>query len=175
MEAIKKAGNRCTACGQKTNKNKKLLTGLKSKANDLDILCKNLINKGIKLKDKINASNKKVLNKVSTLKAALKILEDSKELHIGKLNTIIALESNLRDLKDELKELKSYKKVNLNKIKEKVDLAYQDYLQLSNQLKPLDEQLADVRWLIKEPLSNSGLKAFIFDTMLAKINNYLDN
>lgn len=173
IKDIRKAGNICTACGQKTDKNKKLLVELKSKAQNLGGLCKALNKKSINLRDKINASNKKVLNKVSALKAALKILEDSKEFHIGKLNTIITLESNLKYLKEEINALKSFKKVNLNKIKEKVGLAYQDYLQLSNQLKPLDNQLADVRWLIKEPLSNSGLKAFIFDTMLARLNNEL--
>ena len=41
------------------------------------------------------------------------------------------------------------------------------------ELKSLKRKIKINEWLVKEPLSNSGLKAFIFDSMLAKLNQYL--
>jgi len=41
------------------------------------------------------------------------------------------------------------------------------------QIDILQKKLSIDEWLIKDPLSNSGLKAFIFDSMLNKVNYYL--
>lgn len=37
----------------------------------------------------------------------------------------------------------------------------------------IDKELILDKWLIKDPLSNSGLKAFIFNSMMGKLNNHL--
>lgn len=45
---------------------------------------------------------------------------------------------------------------------------------IQKELETLQSKLDIQRWLLKDPLSNSGLKAFIFDSMLRRVNYFLD-
>lgn len=44
---------------------------------------------------------------------------------------------------------------------------------INRKMEALQRKIGIDEWLLKEPLSNSGLKAFIFDSMLNKVNFYL--
>ena len=42
-------------------------------------------------------------------------------------------------------------------------------------LKKANKQLEDVEWLIEDPLSNKGIKAYLFNSSLDLLNKTLEN
>lgn len=44
-----------------------------------------------------------------------------------------------------------------------------------NELASITKQISINEWLLKDPLSNSGLKAYIFDSMLERVNKYCND
>lgn len=81
------------------------------------------------------------------------------------------IEEKLRDIKKE-KELKLEKNDLPQLTKELGDLKI-SLNQFITDKKKIRKEIILNEWLIKDPLSNSGLKAFIFDSMLGRVNNYL--
>lgn len=117
------------------------------------------------LKDEYNKLNNeiKLEQTKGTAKATLK-------QSIFNSNQLIAIfKKRIQDIYDEKLE------INLEEIQTKID-------NYKKELEPLKElqihykkQLELNNWLIKDPLSNSGIKAFIFDEMLDLINDRLAN
>lgn len=168
---------KCTECGKDIDKAdiiefKKSIT---TKINDLHkkikgkkgllIVCQKEYGRNVRIIQKIQAwlknnSNIKVeilkltnsLNKIAVLKRVLKDLKSEKAK--------ILKEEPPKDDLPNLINTKSNIKAELSKIKADI---------LS-----LNKKINLNKWLIKEPLSNAGLKAFIFDSMVGKVNNYLN-
>jgi ATPase involved in DNA repair len=153
----------------------------------------------IKQKDKIKKEIKRLDNKRKTKQTDLGILSDNYEGIKKKLEEYTKVEGELKKLKTSFPSLESlisqiaiYKQTLKEKKKVRENLRNEKPLNnpiegLRNDLAQIEEKLdKDIaesktigkeieidKWLIKDPLSNSGLKAFIFDSMLGKVNNYL--
>jgi DNA repair exonuclease SbcCD ATPase subunit len=80
----------------------------------------------------------------------------------------------MRELKRQINETrKSKNTLDTSKVKADIEKLTQTLSDNEGRLKKINEKMELQRWLIKDPLSNSGLKAFIFDSMLRKVNYYL--
>ena len=153
----------------------------------------------IKQKDKLKKEIKRLDHK---RKAKQKGCEDLNDLYqdikkrlaeytrvegeLKKLKTSFSsLESLVSQIAIYKQTLKEKKKVRENLRNEKplnnpIEELRNDLAQIEEKLnkdiaesKMIDKEIKIDKWLIKDPLSNSGLKAFIFDSMLGKVNNYL--
>lgn len=80
--------------------------------------------------------------------------------------------NNLKELK-ELKESKPHNGDTLKTLQKEKKAGKLDKTKLIIERKALKKDINIDKWLIKDPLSNSGLKAFIFDSMLGRVNNFL--
>jgi DNA repair exonuclease SbcCD ATPase subunit len=74
----------------------------------------------------------------------------------------------IEDIKKEKSPIKDIKKQ-----KENVANAYEKWILNRNRKQEIAKSLRIDKWLIKDPLSNNGLKAFIFESMVGKINAHL--
>jgi DNA repair exonuclease SbcCD ATPase subunit len=84
-------------------------------------------------------------------------------------NQMMKIQNKIEDVKKEVDISGINLKFALNKIK-RLRNRFKNYQQ---QLKHFVLKADTYSWLIKDPLSNSGLKSFIFDSMLGKLNNVL--
>lgn len=117
---------------------------------------------------------KQIEKKLDIEKDKLKDLEHSKKL-ITKDN------ERLKLLKDRLKtKQKTYDKIKSEKlvkksprIKTKLDKLESEVSKLENKINKLDNTLSLYNWVLKDPLSNDGLKVYIFDSLLAQVNDKL--
>ncbi len=71
------------------------------------------------------------------------------------------------------KEKPPYKKM-LTKCKAKIEKIHEDLREPTNRLKRLTRTKEAYDWVINEPLSNKGLKAYIFSSLIEDINLELD-
>jgi DNA repair exonuclease SbcCD ATPase subunit len=105
------------------------------------------------------------------LEGLRKDLEDTqkdilyKDKEIKKLRLDIAKVKN-RNLHQEYEESAKNKRIIVATNRVLLKTAKEEYRKIAKKVK-ID------RWLINDPLSNSGLKAYIFDTMLSKLNHKL--
>lgn len=121
--------------------------------------------------DKSNLSKelKELQHKLSNIKSNKKL---KKELEYSKENSIQELKELKKEqkkLKKETLEIKSTKyKDKMAEKKEKLEITQRKIRKLSKEKEVYD-------WLIKDPLSNSGIKAYIFNSLLSKVNHCLKN
>ena len=116
-----------------------------------------------KLHTKLELTNKKlniILENITTLKGLKKDLENAFE--------------NITRLHKEIKEEKEKKPTwDIKVVKEELTLISND-LEHQELLKDKWSKKVDIyRWAIDKPLSNSGLKSFIFNQMVQKLNKQL--
>lgn len=110
----------------------------------------------------------KIQNRIKINDRALEELRPTKQAIQNKKDWIQDKENDLKKIRKEkppeldLTNLRSRK----DRLKAKVDSAKQE-------LKAWRKKQRVTKWLMDEPLSNSGLKAFIFDSMLGKVNKHL--
>jgi len=112
-----------------------------------------------------------------TISSATKLLEDidlcNKEIsRLEKLNeTISELEEKIAKDRKEITKIKERELVNnLDQLRFEL-LGYQNELRFSQRnLRKIGKDVATYEWLVKDPLSNAGLRAFIFNKMLDDIN-----
>ena len=167
------SSTKCKTCGQKlptdfnikalTKNQEKLTSDLKSSITDIDnhesIITKihikfkesTLENDQRKWDDMLKASTKRI----NIIKQKSPLLNDYKE-------QITRLENKSNP--DKHSELNTVIKTHRRKTKE-LKLALDEY----------NKNLDIKKWLIKDPLSNSGLKAFIIREMLKDVNNAVKN
>lgn len=118
----------------------------------------------------------------------VKSLEEEHNKVTGEIYKLVAKQSAQKILKEQMKTLNDqykYQKgqvdiISAEKCNFNVGESDQEIHGLKKQKKKLyrvydslKEEVDMDEWLIKDPLSNSGLKSFIFDSMLAKLNNHL--
>lgn len=134
----------------------------------------------------------KALNKVLEIKKAYLSIEDLNDKResvrdsisetkekLRKFNTIA---SNIDDLGEELEELKEKLSKLNNKNLEIVSPKYKEKAnKLRTQIRSVNEnldkhklELENYTWLISDPLSNKGIKAYLFDSSLDKLNQTLE-
>lgn len=111
----------------------------------------------------------KAHDKLYELKETRRELEDVKETCEEYAEEILQIDSKIRKLGNEsLKVLSPKYKEKIVKLKSKLKIIEQEYQTKLNKLK-------DYEWLLKDPLGNNGIKAYLFDSSLDLLNNTLDN
>lgn len=173
---------KCEECGSKL-KGDKLVAHKKHKAKKFTELKhqEKEVEKSLIYTRNRHEATKKQLDEQSD---SIKQLEDAKDELKGlekKFSNVrgiladIAISSTkIKSLKQEISRIrKNVKKNDTSKIK-------QDILDTAKEMSELTQKITTVKkkaeiqaWLIKDPLSNSGLKAYIFDSMLRRVNHFL--
>lgn len=168
----------CTKCGQELERKKleNLKKEIRLKIPDLKKQCR-------ELGDKIKGVDKKILNNKSDIDNQERIkkeIETYKDL-ISNLEKKSAIYDSVRDKiswhKKELVRIENQKppENNLGDLQKKEVELKAKLGELKLEIKGIDKKIDIDNWLLKEPLSNSGLKAFIFDSMISRLNNQLKN
>jgi len=110
-----------------------------------------------------------------------KDLEVDRDKYFRKASTIPILKDNISNLQDSItiweQELEALKaKDNPHKVKpllKKRDKLKAKYKDLSSVVKTLKKEIEIKQWLLNDVLSNKGLKAYIFSTMISYVNRRL--
>lgn len=144
--------------------------------------------------EKLKRSYKKELKQVSKKADDLR----DEQFNFKKLKTLEKIENHIQNINEKINEIKALvklnkgnkekiekKKIKLHKakqkslkikstnIKKKIKLQKTKLISLRNKNKKLEKDIALNKWLINDPLSNSGLKAYIFNSLLSKVNDCL--
>ena len=136
---------------------------------------------------------KKALQKVKTIKKAYSDIERysyerdkvlnilsklrTKEREVQRAKYILDnLTSKLKEAKRELARLESNtdQKVNSPKYKKKAKSLKIKLKEQKAILEQREKELEDYEWLLNDPLSNKGIKAFLFDSCLGQLNDTLE-
>ena len=136
---------------------------------------------------------KKALQKVKTIKKAYSDIERysderdkvlnilsklrTKEREVQRAKYILDnLTSKLKEAKRELARLESNtdQKVNSPKYKKKAKSLKIKLKEQKVILEQKEKELEDYEWLLNDPLSNKGIKAFLFDSCLGQLNDTLE-
>ena len=150
-------------------------------SNTLNLLKRGKVKEAIKSLEKIHKAfidiknNSNLLSDtysdVDRLKAESEDIED-------KLDRADTLESKIKDIGENIYLLKQKRsKIDHNlekKYKEKIKLIQSEVNSLEGKLKAYYKEQADYKWLYDDPLSNKGLKAYIFDSSLGYLNEVLE-
>lgn len=134
----------------------------------------------------------KALKKVKTIKKAYsdierysrereKILETlselrSKEREVQRSKYVLeSLTKRLNEAKKELAKLQinTNQKINSPKYKKKAKSLKIELKKQRSILNQREKELEDYEWLLNDPLSNKGIKAFLFDSSLGQLNDTL--
>jgi len=109
-------------------------------------------------------------------------LQESYDITTKNIDALEKKESELNESEKELKEL--IKKKHMIRDKKLTDRISKLQIELTDlqgtlktskrELRQINRDLITYQWVIKDPLSNSGIKAFIFNLMLDKINDRLE-
>lgn len=111
----------------------------------------------------------KANDKLYELKETRRELNEVKETCEEYTEEIVQIDSKIRKLGNEsLKILSPKYKEKIVKLKSKLKTIEQEYQIKLNKLK-------DYEWLLKDPLGNNGIKAYLFDSSLDLLNNTLDS
>lgn len=189
-ESVKKAEASCESiienchhCGKPYTAKEKA----KEKA-DRKIILNKLVQEQLELQLTIKNIEKDIIELEKQVTSAKNLTENinsiTKEVKV--LEEVIKKKSETLKVLDNLKEKIKDKRSNIKRIKGRT--LQKNYDQLTNALKEqeaqleietqqllkLEEERDDYQWVIKDPLSNSGLKAFIFDSLLDQVNDRLD-
>lgn len=172
----------CIACGQKipaeTIKKQKLeiseeIKSSRARIKKLELELSPIKEEIKRLKEK-SEDIKYYTSKLTILNGKVAKLEDQQrevseyDIKVKNLNELIA------KVEEEILDIKKHKpSFGLPKLQSRVEKLLGKIAPLEKLQAKLNKRLEIISWLIKEPLSNSGIKAFIFDQMLALVNESL--
>lgn len=173
----------CRVCGSKIPKEKRLLEQKKIKA---DIKSNKLaytaavskmdgVNADIRALKSIFSSMQNLETALESFNKQLKELEAALWQQENNKKHLAEYSKKLRILKTQLKAFKARKfSIDLPKLKSQYQEAKDKLKPLKADHNNLTKKLDIYNWLIKVPLSNSGIKAFIFEYMIGLVNEQLD-
>ena len=135
--------------------------------------------------DKAMEALKKVidsLQQLESIKDRLEVTENKLKDISQKISYQELLDKKVKDILDdintvdeEINKLQGKKlKKSSPKYKKLIKKLSTEILKLEEVYKPKQTELDNYRWLIDDPLSNNGIKAYLFDSSLDLINNTLD-
>lgn len=128
-----------------------------------------VIKKAFKDIDKLSDEKDELNDAISSLQEKQRSLDKAKSKAYDLSDEIADIDSQIRDLKKEKLKVIShkYKKkaISLKKDMKKVEIG------LSSSKKDVE----NFEWLLEDPLSNKGLKAFLFDSSLSVLNSTLES
>lgn len=177
---------KCSSCGQSIPKEtlisqkRSLTSNVKLLSNQQEIEDNLLKGKQSELKAVQNElSSFKSLNEdITILKSKLKKLENSVNKAKICQNNLLNLKSKLEDLEKQKIAISEKSKAQANpktekKLKREIKDLKLKIKPLKKAYKRLKSDIALLNWAISSPLSNKGLKAYIFNTMLGRVNERL--
>lgn len=103
-------------------------------------------------------------------------IEEREKSKLYKVKSQInSLNDRIDDIKEQISEIKSEKINKLSpKYRDKLSKLKDNLLSVRNKLDKSKDKLSDVEWLISEPLSNKGIKAYLFNSSLDLLNDTLE-
>ena len=118
------------------------------------------------------ASLKEVIAKSKTIEVKIKKLENRLKACTLELSDALHLNKSLQKLKDSRLKLQN-KKIQKKSPKIKLELRKlkKELKESKPEFKSLKKELDITEWLIKDPLSQNGLKAYIFRDMVGRLND----
>lgn len=134
------------------------------------------------LSNKYRPKKHKIQKNIEAYDKTLKELDNRRAKMVGELweydQAIIAnkkIEKYIKSAKDKIKQLEAekYDSSGTKEVRSKYKKTKALYKELKPKFKRLTEEQQNVKWVINDILSNKGLKAFIFDRMLVKLNDKL--
>lgn len=174
----------CTSCGSKLPKEKRVAHSkeikktLKLFRNNVQELSTR-INQAYERRDKLKAELDKntIVKKVDDITSKIRDLESS--FNVGKTSESkrLAVNSHLKDLKSQKKNLKGSIKALENSLGDHLQTLGELKVKgqkIVNRIKKYEKREEAFTWVIDDALSNKGIKAFVFSHMVAKINEELE-
>lgn len=169
----------CIACGSKLNSTKiKEQKSKIQKAIDKSLKTLKELTARIRVSSSkhtealgVIASQDKLNSKIIKLEYKLKALE-AQYIERDKLQFKVKLyKKQIKGIKAKIQREEKVKfKSQLKKLKKKITKAKKAYISKKSELAKLKKKMEINEWLVKDPLSNNGLKAFIFSSMLKQTN-----
>lgn len=173
----------CEYCGGTINKEKinKIKTHIQEKLKDIKATLKSKETEDIKLKKHLSDYLIQI-NKNPNCKQQLKEKLYQRGILEKTLNSLNQDDNLLKEYKSQLKRFKKDLKinralicnVNIEETVNKIDKAKKEFIPIERELKHFNKQFELYNWVIKDPLSNSGIKAYIFNEMIKLINKALE-
>lgn len=125
---------------------------------------KNKLASMLSLKESIDS----YIDKIEELDIKIKSLENN-EIQIKNLNeNIKGLRLQIRDIMEEKLD------IDIEKLKITIQSIQNEILPINKLIGKLDRQIRNYNWIIDVPLSNSGLRVFIFNSMIEAVNERLE-
>ena len=139
---------------------------------------RNITQKALVKINKQITSNKELVDKVNSKKESLRKLEDDK---IKQDIAIKFTNSSIQNISKEIAKLNNDYKIEKNRklsfntsdLDKEINSLLTELKPLNRTQKKLTRQYDLKTWLISDPLSNSGIKAFIFNQMMDMVNERL--
>jgi DNA repair exonuclease SbcCD ATPase subunit len=120
-------------------------------------------------KEVLSKELKELQKKLSNIKSDKKLRE---ELEYSRKN----FKDTLKELKQEQEKIKNERlKIKSTTYQEKIEEKEAKLKVIERKARKIAKEKEIYDWLIKDPLSNSGLKAYIFNSLLSKVNHCLKN
>jgi exonuclease SbcC len=170
---LRRTPTKCEACGRSLNpaRVREIKKGLKVKIGQVKReikFAKQNLNKAKKAHNEVKErleNNKEVSSRIKELENKIR----TAELESSGINAQIKeKQREIREIRERQSPITDLKDFKLRRFKNIKNLR-----EAKTELKSINRKVRLHEWLIKEPLSNSGLKAFIFDNMLFKLNQQL--
>lgn len=117
----------------------------------------------------------KLSDEKDSLNDDLRSLEDRKRIISKALRKCDELSDDIAEIDEKISKLKEEKiKILSPKYKVKYKKVQEEISKLENRLTKENQELEDLQWILNDPLSNKGIKAFLFDSSLDLLNNTLE-
>ncbi|MAO08056.1 MAG: hypothetical protein CL596_05015 [Alteromonas sp.] len=165
--------NYCNECGGKlSDKDTKLYN------KNLDLEIRELVKKSAELKKELGTLQTKDTTKlkkdIKKLKTKISKKENKNARAKGVLKRLPKVKEKISDLTKRREKLSNKKlKIKSTKYKSKIDKLEKKITGLNKNIRKLEKEIEIQKWLIKDPLSNNGLKAYMFNSLLTKVNDKL--
>lgn len=176
---LKVEKDRCYTCGSLLNKdsisklikvNNNNISNLKNSISDIR---DNISKERVKLKE---YDIELIKDNITRLRNDLSSLNSNKALYNEITHTIKTNNSDLRVVNKELESIANLKlTIKSSGLLDKVDDIRSKIKKINREIKKLSSEAEISNWLIKDPLSNNGLKTYIFDSLLEKVNDRLNS
>lgn len=111
--------------------------------------------------------------KYNDIKETIKLLEGKLKKYQGASYKLKITKDIIKGYLEDMEQLTSTKLPNTQQIRHDLTTLELQKERKVEQLKIITSSISDLTWVIKDPLSNSGIKAYIFNELLRKVNKKL--
>jgi len=120
------------------------------------------------------ASKDKLISKEKQLTKEKKVLEKQRDSFNSNEGLRSEYESQIKEYKSEIKVIKKEKFTgDISKVEKQIEKLKEEVKPIKKLARKSRKLVEDLEWCINDPLSNHGIKAFIFDQMMGDFNDLL--